>query len=227
MLDNYKDEYAKIPVPANLKAETLLKMLAEKKKKQKWMILKIAMAASCFMIAVVSYFYMQPSYIKTKLKSDSTIAKVEVSDGNLVFEKVDSLRQFGNLFTTKKQITETIAKEILKEGIKDRSIEGYQMKSREYFGYYTNFTLFLVEVVETYNKGNQEITVSYKESKKDIETNSIIDNKKIAIVYKEDKQETMYSSLYKEDAILYEIVGNGMTQEQYINNLVSFLKNFK
>lgn len=225
MLDKYKEESQKISVPARLKAETLIKMEEAKRKKQLYLGFKVAFATlSILVVAVVSFQWMQPSYIKTKLADNKVVDEVELEDGTLTYEEIDSLKVFGGGITTKREISEEMATAYI--DLQSFSFTDYTLAETKFYGNYKGLDLSFVEVQQMFKNKNKRIEIRCQYGNRNITTNSKIGKHNIFVSYNQNKGKIEYNVYFKEGDLIYALTMNELTQKESIDIITQFLKKF-
>ena len=227
MLDKYQEEYEKIEVPSKLKTETLLKMKEEEEKKSIFSLKRIFLSLCAIIIAFSVYVNFASNGSETPFEEGKVLTKVEIEEGTLTFEKQEEKSFFGNmdnevLKTISKAEAETLSNDIFVP----ISMTGFDLIKKEYFAYYEKETFIKVAWTYTYQYQDTEVVLSYFSKSDEIETNSKIENKKVAIFY-DSEEDAIFDAYFKQGEGVIEVSASDMTQEEFTSILVKIVKKVK
>lgn len=227
MLNNYKQECEKIKTPSKLKTETLLKMKESEEKGPRFSMKFAFMIVSAFILSIGLMITLSTLKPGNKLKEGEVVAKHTIDEGKLYFEKEEGKKMYGNDLENveMKTIGKIEAQSLSNKTFKELQISGLSLVKKEYFAYYQKEELLSVEWVYSYESKGKEIQVHYFSEANDIETNSIIDDKKVAIYYRGEGKEATFDSYFMHELGMVEVVGFEMNQQEYIDYLVKTVKN--
>lgn len=226
MLNDYKQECEKIEVPSKLKTETLLKMKEVEEKQPRFSLKFAFMIVSAFILSIGVMIGLSMQNTGNNLKDGEIVAKHSFDEGELYFEQEEGNALFGNDLDNveMKTIGKIEAQSLSNQTFKEFEIEGLSLVKKEYFAYYQKGALLRVEWVYSYEAKGKEIQMHYYNVANEIATNSIIDNKKVAIYYQGTKKEVTFDSYFMHESGMVEVIGYEMSQQEYIDTLVKIVK---
>lgn len=223
MLDQYRESCSKVSCPDTLIKDTKELMaeeleLQKNKKKRRWLVfggLGFVLAS----LVLVALLPQDKNTIQTEFQFGKTIEKIELDNGELYFEQLESIISSADSYDEVKEGTQKDVTDFYGE---EPTLDQYfdKQKKKDITLLYKNHNLTNVSIQTQYE---DNITVIIKKSQTElIQYNSFIGDTKIQLSYSPARKE--YTAIYTEDDLQYTIVGTDVSQKEYVEKLVEILE---